>query len=105
MKNSASCSNLLQKQRLLSKRKAEYQRLESENSELVIAGSGYFLGAGYRGLILKKAGQPLKLNSAAIKHISILSGGIAISSNLVEYCSKNGIAIDFLGSIAHIWRH
>lgn len=84
MKNSASCSNLLQKQRLLSKRKAEYQRLESENSELVIAGSGYFLGAGYRGLILKKAGQPLKLNSAAIKHISILSGGIAISSNLVE---------------------
>lgn len=97
MKNSASCSNLLQKQRLLSKRKAEYQRLESENSELVIAGSGYFLGAGYRGLILKKAGQPLKLNSAAIKHISILSGGIAISSNLVEYCSKNGIAIDFFG--------
>jgi len=96
-KNSVSCSSPLQKQRLLSKRKAEYQRLESENSELVIAGSGYFLGAGYRGLILKKAGQPLKLNSAAIKHISILSGGVAISSNLVEYCSKKGIAIDFFG--------
>ena len=85
------------KQQLLSKRKAEYKRLESENSELVIAGAGYFIGAGQRGLIVKKAGQPLKLNSAAVKHISILSGGVAISSNLVEFCSKNNISIDFFG--------
>ena len=86
-----------QKQRLLAKRKAEYMRLESENSELVIAGTGYFIGAGSRGLILRKKGQPIKFNSAAVKHISILSAGVGISSNLIEYCSKNGIAIDFFG--------
>lgn len=86
-----------QKQKLLAKRKAEYLRLESENSELVIAGMGYFVGAGLRGLIVRKNGQPIKLNSAAVKHISILSAGVGISSNLIEYCSRNGIAIDFFG--------
>lgn len=92
-----STGNLSQKQALIAKRKAEYRRLESENSELVVAGAGYFIGAGQRGLIVRKSGQPLKLNSAAVKHISILSGGVAISSNLIEYCSKNNIAVDFFG--------
>lgn len=86
-----------QKQILISKRKLEYQRLEAENSELVIAGAGYYLGVCQRGLILKKAGQIIKLNSSAVKHISILSKGVTISSNLVEYCAKNQITTDFFG--------
>lgn len=85
------------KDAILAKRKAEYQRLESENSELVITGAGYFIGAGQRGLIVRKAGQPLKLNTSAVKHISIFTGGIGISSNLIEYCSKKDIGIDFFG--------
>ncbi len=92
-----STENMTKKQALIAKRKSEYRRLESENSELVIAGAGYFIGAGQRGIIVRKSGQPMKLNSAAVKHISILSGGVAISSNLIEYCSKNNIAIDFFG--------
>ncbi len=94
---------LTRKQTLIARRKAEYRRLESENSELVIAGTGYFIGAGQRGIFVRKSGQPLKLNSAAVKHISILSGGVAMSSNLIEYCSRNNIAIDFFGGhCAHL---
>ena len=81
----------------IKKRKAEYKRLEAENSELVLMSPGYYLGAGEYGLILRKNGQLVKIRSAAVKHITILSQGVTFSSNLVDYCSRNGIGLTFMG--------
>ena len=85
-------------EKAIKKRKAEYKRLEAENSELVIMSPGYYLGAGQYGLILRKNGQPIRIRSAAVKHITISSQGVTISSNLVDYCTNNGIGLTFMGN-------
>lgn len=85
------------RKKAMASRKLEYHRLEAENSELVISSSGYYIGAGGRGLIVRKNGQPIRIHSAAVKHISIMSGGVSFSSNLIEYCANNGIGLDFFG--------
>ena len=82
---------------IIRKRKSEYKKLETENSEIVISAPGYYLGAGVSGLILKKNGQPIKIRSAAVKHITVSSAGVVFSSNLVDYCSHHGIGLTFMG--------
>lgn len=83
-------------QRTIASRKREYQRLESENSELAITSPGCFIGLSGRGLTLRKNGQPMKIPpTAALKHISILSQGVSISSNAIAFCMEAGIAIDY----------
>lgn len=81
----------------IKKRRTEYRRLEAENSELIISSPGYYVGAGVGGLIVRKHGQPIKIRSAAVKNITILSQGVTFSSNLVEFCSTHGIGLTFLG--------
>ena len=77
-------------------RKREYQKLESENSELAITSPGYFMGLSGRGLTLRKNGQPVKIPpSSALKHVSILSDGVSLSSNAIRFCMEEGINIDF----------
>lgn len=83
--------------KVISSRKREYHRMEAENSELVISGPGYYIGAGGKGLVVRKNGQPIRVSSSAVKHITIMSGGVAFSSNLIDYCSNHGIGIDFFG--------
>lgn len=88
-----------QTQRAIASRKREYQRLESENSELAIASPGCFIGLSGRGLTLRKNGQPVKIPpTAALKHISILSQGVSISSNAIAFCMESGITIDFFNT-------
>jgi len=84
-------------EKTIKRRKMEYKRLEAENSELVISAPGYYLGAGEYGLILRKNGQPMKIRSAAVKHITISSPGVTFSSNMVDYCSRQGIGLTFMG--------
>lgn len=82
--------------KLVASRKREYQRIESENSELAITAPGFFIGRSGRGLTLRKNGQPLKLPpTGALKHISILSEGVSFSSNAISFCMEQGISIDF----------
>ena len=93
-----SQNELLQKRvkQAISSRKREYQRLESENSELIVSSPGYFIGLSGRGITLRKNGQPVKTPpTAALKHISILSQGVSISSNAIAFCMENNIPIDF----------
>ena len=82
----------------IKKRKREYQKLESEGFELLITTPGVFIGKTKRGISIKERGikkheSPL-LN---LRNISILSRGVTLSSNLIEYCAEQGIPIDFVG--------
>ena len=79
-------------------RKLEYRRMEAENAELVISGPGYFIGSNGLGLVLRKNGQPIRIRSYAVRHITIIGSGIGISSNLVSFCRDRGISIDFFSS-------
>lgn len=81
--------------KLIRSRKLEYQRREADNSELVITSPGYFIGVSNRGVTLRKNGQPLKVPpSTALKHITIMSDGVSMSTNMISFCMSQGIPID-----------
>lgn len=71
---------------------------EYEGFELLINTPGVFIGKTRRGITLKERGiKKLEAPLLNLKNISILSRGVTISSNVVEYCAEKGIPIDFVG--------
>ncbi|MEW6418846.1 MAG: CRISPR-associated endonuclease Cas1 [Nitrospirota bacterium] len=86
------------KRDLIKKKKREYQKLESEGFELLVTTPGVFIGKTRRGISIKEHG--VKRHEAPLlnlKNISILSGGVTISSNVIQYCAQRNIPIDFVG--------
>lgn len=79
-------------------KKRQYQKLLVQGSELVITTPGVFLGRTKRGIILKKAKEKIcETSPVNLKNISILCGGVSISSNVVLYCAQKEIPIFFAG--------
>lgn len=83
-------------QTLIDKRKKEYQKLEGENSELIISSFGSFIGKSNTGITVKVYGKN-KHNapSNALQHITVTSRGVSISSDAIHYCAERNIPIDF----------
>lgn len=90
--------------KLISARKREYRQRENETTELIVNTYGTFIGVGNKGITLKVMGKKRKLPIASnIEHITILCGGVSISSNALDYCMKNKISVDlFSGAGKHI---
>lgn len=85
--------------RLIRARKLEYQHREGDNSELVVASFGYFIGVSNRGITLRRKGVQIPVPpSIVLKHITILSDGVSISSNAIAFCMVKNIPIDFFDS-------
>lgn len=81
---------------LINKRKKEYQKKESEGTELVVSTFGTFVGKSIKGIVLKQKGIPIdNPPSAGLKHLTIISRGVSISSDAIYYCMENNIPIDF----------
>ncbi len=81
---------------LVKKKKKEYQKLESEGFELLVNTPGVFIGKTKRGIVVKKNG--VKCSDSPLinlKNISVLSRGVSLSSNVIEYCSEKNIPINF----------
>jgi group II intron reverse transcriptase/maturase/CRISPR-associated endonuclease Cas1 len=82
----------------IKKRKREYQKLESEGFELLITTPGVFIGKTRKGISIKEHGvKRYEAPLLNLKNISILSGGVTISSNVIQYCAQRNIPIDFVG--------
>lgn len=82
--------------KLIQKKKREYHKKENEMSELIVDSYGTFLGYGKNGLNIKMFGQKKHSPATAnLKHITILSSGVTLSSSLIAHCCKNDIPIDF----------
>ncbi len=82
--------------KIINSRKLEYQRREADNSELVISSYGYYLGLSDNGISIRRKGVKVASPpSAALKHITILSEGVSLSSNVISYCMARNIPIDF----------
>lgn len=84
--------------KLIERKRAQYEELSDLGRELVISTPGVFIGKTQKGITVKDHGvkkyeKPL-LN---LQHITILSQGVSLSSNVIYYCATNRIPIDFIG--------
>ena len=81
----------------VARKRREYQKLESAGMELVISNPGIFAGISQNRIVLKKDGRIIhSVQQKNLRNITLISDGIALSSNLIRFCSENNIAIHFL---------
>ena len=78
-------------------RKRQFQKMESSGMELLISTPGMQLGKSKGSIVLKKMGKVVKtVNANNLKNITITSGGINLSTDVLRFCAEKGIVIDFL---------
>jgi CRISPR-associated endonuclease Cas1/group II intron reverse transcriptase/maturase len=83
-------------QRLIDKKKREYEQREGASMELVITHAGVVLGVAKRQITARVNGTNLlKSPTANVRHISVLSRGVSVSSNLILHCAERNIPIVF----------
>lgn len=80
----------------LRRKKKEYERLQSASMELLVSKPGVYLGISRQGINVRERGKNLlTMPTANIQHISVLSTGVSLSSNLIYHCAEHQIPIDF----------
>lgn len=85
-----------QNEKIISKRKREYQKRENENRELVVNTNGSTIGLTKKGVTVKQQGKIIYQKPVgSLSHITISGYGITLSSHLIDYCLANKISIDF----------
>lgn len=90
----------LANRKIIHERKREYQKQETENSEIILNSPGTAVGLAKNRLTIKQNGI-LKhaIPTANIKHITVLADGVSVSSNLLKYLIGNKIPIDFYAQL------
>ncbi len=82
--------------KLINKKKKEYQKLESQGKELIINSFGLILGVrNGRILIRNRERKEERLSFTNLSHITVLTNGVSISSDLIYYCAKNQVPVSF----------
>lgn len=77
-------------------RKREYQKLEAQGMDLIVATPGVHLGISGANISIRKAGKIIeKVRILNLKNISVIAQGISFSSNLINYCASKNISVDF----------
>lgn len=95
----AKQKNELKNKKLIARRKKQYRQKENENSELIVASYGSYIGVSNKGITLKIMGKKQSLPAMAnLRHITVLSDGVSISSNALSYCMHKRIGIDFFSA-------
>ena len=86
--------------KLIEERKREYRKRENEESELLVASTGAYIGCHNSGVVVRQHGKALLKNSNPyLKHITIIGGGVTISTNAIALCMSKGIAIDIFSGM------
>ena len=86
-------------QRIIAQRKAEYRKREGEGSELLVNSFGCFIGLSGQGITVKQNGKLIAQRPiGSLSHITVVSKGVSLSSNLIDYCMAHKISIDFFNS-------
>ncbi|MBN1182385.1 MAG: group II intron reverse transcriptase/maturase [Bacteroidales bacterium] len=76
--------------------KKKYEKLLGEESDLVISKPGHFIGKTSRRVVVRSKGRNIyEVPFFRLKNILITSYGVSLSSDLINYCSKEGIPISF----------
>lgn len=91
--------NVKQNQKLIRQKKQEYRKKESEVTELLVNTYGTFIGVSQKGIAVKVFGKQKTMPPTHnLRHITILSNGVSISSNAISYCMQRHIPIDYFGA-------
>ena len=85
--------------RLINRRKVEYHRKESASSELIVNTLGAYIGSSEGKLVVRLKKEVLSTNQiSSLRHVTVLAGGVSLSSNAIDLCISNKIPIDFFGN-------
>lgn len=77
-------------------KKKEYERRQSAGMELLVSQVGVSLGISREGITVRDRGKNiLTAPTANVRHISVVSKGVVISSNLILFCAEKNIPLDF----------
>jgi len=76
----------------------EYQKIQAAGFELLVKTFGSFIGKDNETIYIRQKGKvvyqkPVRL----LRNITVIAGGVSLSSNVIWFCAKNNISIDFLG--------
>ncbi len=83
-------------QRIIAQRKIEYRRKEAEGAELIVNTLGAYIGMAGGTLVVRNKKQMLaKHPVSSLKHLTILSRGVSLSSNAIDLCIEHKIPVDF----------
>ena len=94
-------SHAINRKMILS-RKHEYRKKEAEHAELVVTRPGMMLGLAKNRVTLKENGILIaSVPPANLKHVSVLSQGVSISSNLLAFLMENKIPLDLFARKGH----
>jgi len=82
----------------IEQKRAKYEAIADADRELVITKPGVFIGKTQKGISVKEYGvKKLEKPFFNLKQITILSEGVSLSGNVIQYCAANKIPIDFIG--------
>ena len=85
----------LEASQLIERKKRSYQKMEAEGMELMITTPGTFIGKSQSGLRIRTGNKYIQGRElAALKHITIISRGISISTDAIQFCTQKDIGID-----------
>ncbi|MCF0209189.1 MAG: CRISPR-associated endonuclease Cas1, partial [Bacteroidaceae bacterium] len=89
--------------KLIESRKREYRKRENEQSELLVATPGAYLGFSNHGVTVRKGTTILlKHSNPYLKHITIRGEGVSLSTNAISLGASKGVGIDiFNGTGKH----
>lgn len=77
-------------------KRRQYERLTEEESVLVVDRPGSFVGKTSRRVVVRERGRRAReLPLFRLRNIIIESNGVGISSDLVRFCSGQGVTISF----------
>ena len=90
----------------IAKKKRKYEKILSEESNLVISMPGSFVGKTSHRVVVKEMRRKIKeIPFYRLKNILITSYGVSISSNLVKNCIEENIPIIFFDSYGRPYAH
>jgi len=83
-------------EQLVKVRKREYQKLEAEGMDLIVATPGVHLGISTNNITIRQQGKVInKVKAINLKNISVIAPGIGFSSSLINFCAEKNISVDF----------
>jgi CRISPR-associated endonuclease Cas1 len=85
-------------EQLIQKKRSYYEKISNKNRELVINSAGVFVGISQKGITVKEFGKTKSVvPKNTLTSITILSNTVSLSGHLIQWCSQNSVAIDFIG--------
>lgn len=90
-------SSIVPVDKAVERKKKEYEKILSKENDLLIAQPGAFLGKTSRRVCVRLKGKKIQeIPFFRLKSVVIISQGVTLSTNVIQFCTENAIPIHFL---------